>query len=209
MNAPALQVEIAEDLRAELESIPGVRRAVVDGPPLVIHLICHRDDTVPVELLARAALVRRGEAAARAELHVSFLATPEPPRRVRFLRAHLTNPTAGRARASVALEWDGEVYEDDAEGESGAAIELRLAALAAVRTVETVIRGALRFQLLGVKTVRAFDSDLVVALVRIQDAPGRPLLGAAIASDGTARAATLAVLNATNRILGNYLVTES
>jgi hypothetical protein len=209
MNAPALQADVAEELRADLETIPGVRRAVVDGPPLVIHLICQRDDTVPVELLARAVLVRRGQETARAELHVSYLASPGPPRRVRFVRAHLANPTAGRAKASVALEWEGKVYESGAEGESGAAIELRLAALAALRTVEAVIRGALRFQLLGVKTVRAFDSDLVVALVAIQDAPERPLLGAAITDGATARAATLAVLNATNRILGNYLVTES
>lgn len=209
MNAPALPMDVAEELRTELETIPGVRRAVIDGPPLVIHLVCHRDDTVPVELLARAALVRHGEEAARAELHVSYLASPEPPRRVRFVRAHLANPTAGRAKASVVLEWEGRVYESGAEGESGAAIELRLAALAALRTVEAVIRGGLRFQLLGVKTVRAFDSDLVVATVAIQDAPGRPLLGAVIADGDTARGATLAVLNATNRVLGNYLVTES
>jgi hypothetical protein len=204
-----MDVEERERLRAELEAIDGVRRAVIDGPPLVVCLICERTDSDPVEILARAVLVRHGPEAARAELHLSYLASPEPPRRVRFVRADLTTPGVGRARASVALEWGGEVYEESVEGESGPAMELRLIALAALRTVEAVIRGAVRFQLIGIKTVRAFDSDLVVALVGMENAPGGPLLGAAIAGDGPTRAATRAVLNATNRILGNYLVTES
>ena len=108
----------------------------------------------------------------------------------------------------MALEWEGKVFEDEMEGEGGAALELRLAALTTLRSLEAVLSGALRFHLVGIKTVRAFDADLVVVLVRAENGSAGALVGSAIAGDNPERAATLAVLNATNRILGNYLYTD-
>lgn len=208
MNSPAPDAEALDRLRAELESIDGVRRAVIDGPPLTIYLVAQRSEEVPVELLARAAMARHGIAAERAELHVCFLPSPQPARRVRFLSARLERPAVGRALASVALEWEGKVFEDELEGEGGTVSELRLAALATLRSLEAVLSGALRFHLVGIKTVLAFDAHLVVVLLRVEDGGTGALVGTALAGESPERAATRAVLNATNRILGNYLYTE-
>ena len=66
----------------------------------------------------------------------------------------------------------------------------------------------MRFQLVGIKPLRAFDADVVVALVR-SDVDGKSLIGAALEADDAHRAASIAVLNATNRLLGNYLSNEN
>lgn len=208
MNSPALDEAARERLRADLEEIEGVRRAVVDGPPAVVYLVAERTDAAPVELLARAVLARHGLPGREVELQVCFLPEPLPPRRVRFVRARVVYPGPGRAVASVALEWEGRSFEGEAEGESGGPLELRLSALAALRALAAVLGGALRFELVGIKAVRAFDADLVVVLLRLEHDPANTLIGAAVAGESPARAATLAVLNATNRILGNYLVTD-
>lgn len=208
MNSPALDEAARERLRADLEAIEGVRRAVVDGPPPLVYLVAERTDAAPVELLARAVLTRHGLSGREVELQVCFLPAPLPPRRVRFLHARLVRPVPGRAVASVALEWEGKAFEEEVEGESGGPLELRLTALATLRALSAVIGEALRFELVGIKAVRAFDADLVVVLVRLEHDPANTLIGAAVAGESPARAATLAVLNATNRILGNYLFTE-
>ena len=43
-----------------------------------------------------------------------------------------------------------------------------------------------------------------MALIK-SDVGGKPLIGAALATEDPFRSASLAVLNATNRVLGNYL----
>ena len=112
---------------------------------------------------------------------------------------------AGRARAEVELEWAGQSFREEMEGESGSAVELRLAALATLRALEGILGGQMQFELVGIKGTRAFDADVVVALLRSEQAAGRSLVGAALATDNLHRSAALAVLNATNRALGNYL----
>jgi hypothetical protein len=57
----------------------------------------------------------------------------------------------------------------------------------------------------GIKGFRAFDAEVVVAVLRGGTTDGRTLIGAALATENLHRSAALAVLNATNRILGNYL----
>jgi hypothetical protein len=129
----------------------------------------------------------------------------EPRRRVRFLSARLTSPRPGRATAEVELEWAGQTYTEEMEGESGSAVELRLAALATVRSLEAILGSRMKFELVGIKGLRAFDTEVVVALLNSPQASGRSLVGAALATDNLYRSAALAVLNATNRVLGNYL----
>lgn len=206
MNAPVIDAD-RDRLRAELESIEGVRRAVIDGVPPVVYLLCDRLEGSPVELLARAVLLRHGYSAVDADLQLCFFPAPQAPRRVRLVEAELAHSTVGRATASVALEWGGRTYRESVEGESGPGMELRLAAQAAVQSLEALIGGALRFRLVGVKSIRAFDADLVVVLLRTEDASTRSLLGSAIVGESAAQAVTRAVLSATNRILGNYLDT--
>jgi hypothetical protein len=196
--------EVRARLRAELESLGCVQRAFLDGDPPELYLICDKEELEPAEPIARALLAQHGFPE-RTPVHVAYMPMAEPRRRVRFLSARLTSPRPGRATAEVALEWAGQTYSEEMEGESGSALELRLAALATVRTLEAILGGRMKFDLVGIKGMRAFDSDVVVALLSSpQSGPGG-LVGAALATDNLYRSAALAVLNATNRVLGNYL----
>ena len=197
-----MDVDACERLRADLEALDGVRRAIVDPDPLRVFVVAERTDA-PTEMLVRSILAREGIAASDAEVHLSHLPAPEPRRRVRFLSAAVESPRVGTSVARVELEWSGRVFRGEAEGESGGPIEMRLVALATLRAIEDILADRLTFTLVGVKAMRAFDADVVVVLLR---APGSSqLVGTALASHETTRAAALAVLNATNRLLGNYL----
>jgi hypothetical protein len=197
-----MEMDAVAHLRSALEALDGVSRAMVDPDPLAVWLVCERTEAPP-EAVVRAVLAEHGHPAGAVPVEVAYLTAPEPRRRVRFVAARLTTPSMGRGRAEVELEWGGLAYRGDADGETGPAIALRLAAMATLRSLEAVLEGRLRFDLMGIKLVRAFDADVVVALLR---APGgEPLVGASLAVDEPYRAAALAVLNATNRVLGNYL----
>lgn len=202
MPLPALDVDAREQLRSELEALEGVRRVVIDEDPLRIYLICERADA-PTEMLVRSILARAGLSAADAEVHLAYLSAPEPRRRVRFVAARLTTPRMGRAVAQVELEWGGQTFRDEVEGETGAAVELRLAAQATLRALESILNGRMSFGLVGIKSFRAFDTDVIVVLLRTENV--HALIGASLASGDPHRSAALAVLNATNRVLGNYL----
>jgi hypothetical protein len=202
MPSSALDVDAREHLRSELEALEGVRRAVIDEDPLRIYVICERAEG-PTEMLVRSILAASGLAAADAEVQLAYLPQPEPRRRVRFVSARLSNPRTGSALARVELEWGGQTYGDEVEGETGAAPELRSAALATLRALETILDGRMQFGLVGIKSFRAFDTDVVVVLLRTDHV--NPLIGASLATGDPHRSAALAVLNATNRVLGNYL----
>jgi hypothetical protein len=57
--------------------------------------------------------------------------------------------------------------------------------------------------------VRAFDANVVIAsLIQRGDTGPDRLLGCYLADGDMVRGAALAVLNATNRVLGNYISTR-
>lgn len=199
-----LDTAALDSVRADLEAIDGVRRAFFDGPPYTVYVVAERGAAGPTEMVVHAVLARHGLGAGEAEVHVTHLAAPEPRRRVRFVSATVQTPRMGRAHAVVELEWAGRTVRGEVEGESGYALELRLAAMATLAALDQVMDGRVKFQMVGIKPFRAFDADVVVALVR-SDVDGKSLIGAALAADDPYRAASVAVLNATNRILGNYL----
>lgn len=205
MSFATLDEATRSRLRTELEAVPGVRRAVVEASPSEVFVIADPSDAAPTELIVRAILARHGLSPQETEVQFCHTPTPQPRRRVRFLSARVESPRAGRARAAVELEWGGTTYADAIEGETGPAVELRLAALATIRTLEAVLHGSLTFQLVGIKALRAFDSDLVVVMLSADQGPGQTLVGASLANESPYRSAALAVLNATNRYLGNYL----
>ena len=65
------------------------------------------------------------------------------------------------------------------------------------------------FELLGVKAVRAFDATVVIVSLSARDAAhASRLVGSYLTDNDPPRGAALAVLNATNRILGNYFATR-
>jgi hypothetical protein len=197
-----------DSVRADLEEIEGVRRALIDGPPYTVYVITDRAAQAPTEMVVHSVLARHGLGASQAQVNVCHLPAPEARRRVRFVSAQLQAPRQGRAHAVVELEWAGRTFVADLEGESGYALELRLAAMATLAALDQVMDGRVKFQMVGIKPFRAFDADVVVALLK-SDVDGKSLIGAALAAEDPYRAASVAVLNATNRVLGNYLSNEA
>lgn len=130
--------------------------------------------------------------------------------RLRFKEFEFQRLASGRCRAKVVLSWaDGRQFVGEAEGIISQAGELRCGAGATVRALERVVQPQMGFELLGVKAVRAFDATVViVSLSARQDARASRLVGAYLTDEDPPRGAALAVLNATNRILGNFFATR-
>jgi len=130
--------------------------------------------------------------------------------RLRFVDFELQRLQNGRCRARVVLEWDPkEQFIGSAEELGSQAGELRCAAQAAVEAIVRAVGAKVVFELLGVKAVRAFDATVViVSLTSKQDSKASRLVGSYITDDLGSRGAALAVLNATNRLLGNIITRE-
>jgi hypothetical protein len=116
----------------------------------------------------------------------------------------------GRCRARVVLTWaDGRRFEGESDGVTSQAGELRCCAVAAVHALERAVEPKLAFELLGVKAVRAFDATVVIVSLSAREVTqATRLVGSALTETDPPRGAALAVLNATNRLLGNFLVTR-
>jgi hypothetical protein len=130
--------------------------------------------------------------------------------RLRFTGFSIERSPAGRVTCQVVLEWaPGETVTGRAEGQASPAGDSRLGAEAAIRALETFTQRAITFELVGVKVVRAFDANVVICSIiqRGDDGPDR-LLGCYLADGDMVRGAALAVLNATNRILGNFVSSQ-
>ncbi len=131
---------------------------------------------------------------------------PRLPDRVRFTEFTLERPPNGRCRARVVLGWqEGDEFVGESEGLGSQAGELRCAAEACVIALTKAVRGELKFELLGVKAVRAFDANVVIVSLALPgEEQAQRLVGCFLTPDADpSRGAALAVLNATNRILGN------
>lgn len=124
--------------------------------------------------------------------------------RLRFEGSTRRTAPDGRCRITVRLEWCGRALEGEAEGLDTHHGRVRAAAEAALAAALAAAWRRVHLALLGVKSVRAFDGWVVV--VRLNALLGeRPLklLGAASCEEEVEveRAAALAVLDATNRVL--------
>ena len=130
--------------------------------------------------------------------------------RLRFKGFEFERLASGRCRATVVLASpDGREFTGESEGIISQAGELRCGAAATVRALERVVQPKLAFELLGVKAVRAFDATVViVSLSARQETRASRLVGAYLTETDAPRGAALAVLNATNRILGNFFATR-
>ena len=199
------QVSAPEQLRHELETIPGVQRAVVDGGTGEIVVVGRRERVDDFRPAVEGLLGREGIPAEALEV---FLAAPErseAQQRVRFVGAQLEHPRANYSVGTVTLEWLGEQFTTRSEGEGGIALELRVCAQATVDALQAIVRNEVTFQLVGVKAIRIFDNDLVAVLLHSPQAPDRRLVGLSLVAEDAHRSGAIAVLNATNRMLGNYL----
>jgi hypothetical protein len=124
----------------------------------------------------------------------------EPPR-VRLLDVSAQRTQFGRYRVDVRLETpDGQQVSGSHEDVSSAMGDVRIAAEAGLAALRAALPQASTFVIAGAKTVRAFDQTVTLVLIGVgRDGPAR-LLGAACNEENIARAAVLAVLNATNRV---------
>jgi hypothetical protein len=130
--------------------------------------------------------------------------------RLRFAEFTLDRLPNGRCRARVGLTWrDSEQFTGEGEGLASQAGELRCSAQACVVALGQAVQGVgLSFELLGVKAVRAFDATVIIVSLAVHgEGPGggQRVVGSYLTETDTGRGAALAVLNATNRILGNRL----
>jgi len=201
----ALDANTVQVLRAKLEALEGIERVVVDETTPTVWVHCDPEaNPSALNPAIDAALSEAGveRAAATVQLLTDFAAR----RRVKFVGIERTVERGGQIRMRVALEWGGELKYGEAAGENGDLIELRTSAAAALNALEHVLNEQLGIKLVGVKQVRAFDVELmVVALYRPGDAPQR-FVGSVSVGEQPRRAAAVAVLNALNRVLGNYLI---
>ena len=130
--------------------------------------------------------------------------------RLRFSNFTFTRTPSGHATAEVELEWvDGVRVTGAANGQSSPMGDLRIATEAALKAIERFSDGALRFELVGVKLLRAFDANVVICSINVRSGEGpTKLLGCYLAELDPVRGAVVAVLNATNRVLGNFIATR-
>ena len=131
--------------------------------------------------------------------------------RLRFTNFAFHRAPSGSCRSEVELEWlEGQRVTGKAEGVTSTLGDLRVAADAALRAIEQFSDGSLRFELVGVKTMRAFDANIVIVSVMAAHGggPQQRLLGCHLAEDDPLRSAVVAVLHATNRVLGNFIATR-
>jgi hypothetical protein len=129
--------------------------------------------------------------------------------RLRFADFGFTRSPSGQCSAEVTLEWDGRVFSGRAIGQSSPLGDFRVAAEAALRALDDFTKDAMRFELLGIKHVRAFDSNLLIVSVSMREGTQTTrLVGCYLAEMDTRRGAAMAVLNATNRVLGNYMMSR-
>src|SRR5690606_12905926 len=114
---------------------------------------------------------------------------------------------AGQCFAEVELaHLDDLKVVGRATGASSPTGDLRTAAEATLRAMENFTKGGVRLDLLGVKSLRAFDASVVIVAVSARrDGKVQQLLGCFLAEQDPIRGAVFAVLNATNRIIGNRI----
>jgi hypothetical protein len=137
----------------------------------------------------------------------------QPGSRLRFVSLeHRTLPNS-RFEVEVTLHgWENQPFTGTAEGTDLAEGRMRAGAEATIQALATYLDGTLGFAFRGARTIRSFDSYIVVVALRVQsggpargegeEPEGRNLIGCvAIPDRDLARGAALAVLNASNRIL--------
>jgi hypothetical protein len=128
--------------------------------------------------------------------------------RLRFEEFLLERSPDGRCRAEVRMAWTGDRrFIGEARGIQTMEGEIRASAEAALAAVAQSTGGRVEFSLRGAKAFRAFDAWMVVVSVSARSAEEeRRLWGAFPCTDeNTGRAAVLAILDSTNRLLERYL----
>lgn len=125
--------------------------------------------------------------------------------RLRIVSVEPTRDRGSRAQIVVRLEGPDGIHEGRREGVGGELVELRLAAVATLDAVHAAVERTDWIQFVGIKTVRAFDREIVLVSVRSEDEPSRHLVGAVPREENRLRTAAAATLDAVNRVLERHL----
>ena len=127
--------------------------------------------------------------------------------RVRFEDFVLQQLPENRCSVRVVLSWHpGDEFVGIAEGEDSPQGQLRSGAEATARALEAAAHGRVGLTVLSVKAIETFNTVLViVSLSSHVDHRAERLVGSCLIKERAARGAALAVLSATNRLLGIYL----
>ena len=130
--------------------------------------------------------------------------------RLRFTGFACDRTRTGHLTCRVTLELGpGETIFGEASGTASPSGDARLGAEAALRALEAFTERQITFELIGVKVVRAFDMNVVIASIMQHGTAGpERLLGCYLAEGDHVRGAALAVMNATNRTLGTYILSH-
>ncbi len=202
----ALDADALVTLQDRLLELEGVLHAGVDrrsGDLWIVRDPAH--DQGPMELAVRNRIAALGHDPTALNVRVTLPTASGPRRRVRFESVDRLEEN-GRVTITVALEWNEAVHTGSASGEKGTAMELRTTARAAVAALEALTGQTLDVRIIGLKVIHAFDSDLMVASLLRTQGNSQRLVGAVVVEGGDApQAASLAVLSALNRTLGNFL----
>jgi hypothetical protein len=199
-ETPVTKPSDTATIRERLRAIEGVEQVFIDSDSEAICMVL-RSDVDPTGVQEEAAEVS-GSA-----FQISSAYRPErrDRQRVRFMELKRAVQQDQQIAYTVRLEWAGNEYTGTASGEKGEAVELRTISSASLAAIAALVPHDVKVRLAGVKMVRAFDAEMVVvSLYRPDDEPHN-LVGAVVSGDDPRRAAATAVLNALNRLLGNYL----
>jgi hypothetical protein len=187
-------------IRERLRAIEGVEHVFIDSDIGTICMVL-RSDVDPAGVQEEAAEVAGGAF----EISSAYRPERRDRQRVRFMELKRAVQQDQQIAYTVRLEWAGNEYTGTASGEKGEAVELRTISSASLAAIAALVPHDVKVRLAGVKMVRAFDAEMVVvSLYRPDDEPHN-LVGAVVSGDDPRRAAATAVLNALNRLLGNYL----
>jgi hypothetical protein len=121
--------------------------------------------------------------------------------RAKLLEARIEHEPGSRLRVTVALERGELVCEEELRGVGDDVMALRMAAEATMTALDRITGHPGYFALVGIKTIRAFDADVVLVCVRTTKGRPRSLMGSVPATGDLTRGAAMAVLHATNRLV--------
>ena len=125
--------------------------------------------------------------------------------RIRFRESKLESLPHNRCRARVALDWpEGDEFVGWAQAEDTETGRLKCTVEATARALEKAVNNEIALDVQGVLTVTKSDTNIIVTLLVCQLFGGirHQLVGSCIIGKQPAKSASLAVLKATNRLLG-------
>jgi hypothetical protein len=126
--------------------------------------------------------------------------------RLKFHEFTFQRTPSGRVSCQVSLSYGEELVTGSAVGTTSPSGDTRLGAEAALKALEIFTNGVITYELVGVKVVRAFDSNVAIVSIRQHGNTGpERMLGCYLTDDDPVRGAAIAVLNATNRVISGYI----